>query len=324
MNSTDEARTKAAKRPSRAVQLKQALKRHRALRFAIQALFFLLAPGLFSSAFAGAKYVASQLGSMHPVEMSGFVVTLLFLGAFTVLFGRFFCGYACAFGFVGDVVFDLASLARKRLRIKEVPFPEKLVKALQLLKYLVLALICCLCFLSLYAEASSFSPWTAFAGIIAGNVEGIRLGAFIVLAALVLGMALRKRFFCQFLCPMGAIFALLPVAPFSQLDRNAKSCPKSCGICHKNCPVSIWPNQASMESGECISCGECTIRCPRANIAALRLEGKPERKPLSFTGFNWKSVLLKAALLLLGCWFIGDVRFLPSPQEVLPWAAFWA
>ncbi len=313
------------KRRPNATQRKARLKRHRALRYLIQIIFFILAPGLFSAAFSGVKYIAGQIGALSPIELSSFVLLLIVVVGATVVMGRFFCGYACAFGFLGDLVYDLCASLRNKLHIPDVTFPEPLVKVLQLLKYLVLAGICALCFTASYSEISSYSPWTAFAGLVAGSTEGIHNGAFVVLAAIVLLMMLRKRAFCQFLCPMGAIFSILPMLPFAIRGRNETRCPKKCGQCHKNCPVSIWPDKGSLQSGECIACGDCAINCPLGNISVLSLSVNPKTQKPKFqlTGSFWFSVLFKAVLLLLACWLVGALRLIPGPQDVLPFALPW-
>ncbi len=310
------------KRISKATQRKARLLRHRALRYGVQALFFVLAPGLFSAAFSGVKYIAGQIGALSPVELTSFVFLLIVVVAATVVMGRFFCGYACAFGFLGDVVYDATAALRRKIGIPDLNFPESALKVFQFLKFVVLAAICALCFLASYSEVSSYSPWTAFAGIVAGSTEGIRTGAFALLAAIVVLMALRKRAFCQFLCPMGAIFSLLPMLPFAIRDRNEVRCPKSCGQCRKNCPVDIWPDKGSLQSGECIACGDCAVNCPMGNISVLRLgvDTKTLKPKFQLSGSFWAGILVKAALLLVGCWLVGALRFVPSPQDVLPFA----
>ena len=313
------------KRISKATQRKARLFRHRALRYAVQALFFILAPGLFSAAFSGVKYIASQIGALSPVGLTSFVLLLIVVVGATVIMGRFFCGYACAFGFLGDLVYDATTALRHKIGIPDLTFPEPLVKVLQLMKFAVLAAICALCFLASYSEVSSYSPWTAFAGIVAESTEGIRAGAFALLAAIVVLMALRKRAFCQFFCPMGAIFSILPMLPFAIRDRNEVRCPKSCGQCRKNCPVDIWPDKGSLQSGECIACGDCAVNCPLGNISVLRLgvDAKTLKPKFQISGSFWASILVKAALLLIGCWLVGALRFVPSPQDVLPFALPW-
>ena len=68
---------------------------HAYVRAAIQLLFFLFLPSAFTTAFSGIKSVLTQIGTGSPVVMSSFLTVLLALCAYTVVFGRFFCGYAC-------------------------------------------------------------------------------------------------------------------------------------------------------------------------------------------------------------------------------------
>ena len=68
------------------------------LRAGIQLLYFLFLPSVFTAAFNGVKYIFTQIGQGEKIEMTAFVSALLLVCAFTIVFGRFFCGFACAFG----------------------------------------------------------------------------------------------------------------------------------------------------------------------------------------------------------------------------------
>lgn len=313
------------RRRPKAQRRKARLRNRRILRLGVQVLFFVLAPGLFSGALSGVKHIAGNIGGLQPVELTSFVLLLIALVASTVALGRFFCGYACAFGLLGDVVYGVSSKLRSLLRIPQLPFPAPLVRGLQLVKYAILTAICVLCFFGAYDAAASCSPWTAFASLIAGSTEGVRSAAFILLGIVMCAMMLRERFFCQFLCPMGALFALLPVLPFSSFDRDSRNCPRSCGQCRKRCPVSIWPERGRFGAGECIDCGACALGCPIDNIGVVRIEQRPaQRKPrLLLTGTGWGTIIVKALLLLLACWLVGALRFVPSPAELLPFGLPW-
>ena len=74
------------------------------LRAGIQLLYFLFLPSVFTAAFNGVKYIFTQLGQGEKIEMTAFVSALLLVCAFTIVFGRFFCGFACAFGSLGDAM----------------------------------------------------------------------------------------------------------------------------------------------------------------------------------------------------------------------------
>ena len=78
---------------------KKTLKKvHVWVRAVIQLLYFLFIPSAYTAAFNGVKYIFSQMGAKSHLELTSFVVTLIALCLFTVVFGRFFCGFACASG----------------------------------------------------------------------------------------------------------------------------------------------------------------------------------------------------------------------------------
>ena len=75
---------------------KKTLKKvHVWVRAVIQLLYFLLIPSAYTAAFNGVKYIFTQMGAKSHLELTSFVVTLIALCLFTVVFGRFFCGFAC-------------------------------------------------------------------------------------------------------------------------------------------------------------------------------------------------------------------------------------
>ncbi len=316
------------KKSGRAAQRARSMRIHRIVRWCVQLAFFALAPSIFSATFNGVKYVATQVGMGQAVEPTSFVVLLVAVLCFTIVFGRFFCGYACAFGTLGDAVYLLFTPLRKLLGIPDRPLSGKAQRAGQYVKFAVLAAIVLMCFFGVWSEVSGYSPWTAFAGIVALSVDGIDAAAFAVLGVLVLGMGFLKRFFCQFLCPLGAVFALMPVLPFSAFSRKKACCSKRCGHCCAGCPVSVFPDADAFTAGECISCGKCADVCPIGNAGLLRVKatgelrvGKPPKRILR--GNEVWLVLLKAALLLAVLWVAGALGNVPAFSEVtgisLPW-----
>ena len=253
---TSSTSSKPGKKPlSAAKQRERTTLVHRWLRYGIQLVFFIMAPALFSGAFNGVKYLFTQIGLGQAIEPTSFLVQLVAVLAFTILFGRFFCGYACAFGTLGDYLYNAFEFVRRRTPLPRLKFPTVLVRVLSLLKYAVLIAICAACFMGVWASYSSNSPWVAFAAILAGSIEGIGVVAFVLLGLVVLGMIVRERFFCQFLCPLGAVFSLMPVLGCSEFTRTRAHCAKNCGRCQEACPVDIWPDADAVVHGECISCG---------------------------------------------------------------------
>ncbi len=103
-------------------------------------------------------------------------------------------------------------------------------------------------------------------------VQASLIGA---LLAVVLALNfLRKRFWCRFICPLGALLAL--VGRFSLLNHRLEpdSCDE-CRLCMTTCNAGARPEPSSPWRGsECVLCMNCRDTCP---IHAISFEfGRPE------------------------------------------------
>lgn len=153
--------TQTEKKPLTAAQKKQHTLKHRVLlRAGIQLFFFFAMPGAFVAGFSGVKQLFLRIGAGQVLQLDSFALSLIGLCGFTILFGRFFCGYVCAFGSLGDAVYGLSGLIQKKLfhRKKQFSLPAKAVRLGQLIKYLVLAAIIGLCSAGVYGRLTGWSP----------------------------------------------------------------------------------------------------------------------------------------------------------------------
>ena len=239
------------------------------VRAVIQLLYFLFIPSAYTAAFNGVKYIFTQMGAKTHLEVTSFVAALIVLCVYTIVFGRFFCGFACAFGSLGDAVRALYVFICKKLKKKPITMKAAVVKKLQVVKYFVLAIIAVTCFTGVYSKAKGFSPWDVFSMLHARNFKlgGYSLGV-VLLVLIVIGMCFQERFFCRVLCPMGAVFSILPVLPFSNLRRDRSECIKGCRACTMKCPsdIELAPDTAPELSGDCFQCQKCIDTCPKGNI----------------------------------------------------------
>lgn len=236
-------------------------------RIAVQIIFFLCLPALFSQAFGGLKELVAAMGQGELLSLSPFVLRFLVLCGVTVAFGRIFCGWACAFGALGDWIFQISRHIQQKRKKRLPQIPEQAVPVLQKLKYLVLAVMLLLCFLEQGAWITKYSPWTVFSLLTARNFKlGSLMAAVLFFLLILVGMALQERFFCQFLCPLGAVFSLLPELPLLRLKRKQTNCIAGCQACRRSCPVSLKLEEEPLQEGECIRCGKCMPACPRGNI----------------------------------------------------------
>ena len=239
------------------------------LRVIIQLIFFILIPSAYTAAFNGVKYIFSQIGAGEQIELTSFVSVLIMLCVFTMIFGRFFCGFACAFGSLGDAVRAAYVWICKKVRKKPVSLGVNIGKKLAVVKFVLLAFIVFACFGGVFSKTQGSSPWEVFSMLHAGNFNlGGHIAGVILFILILIGMCVQERFFCRFLCPMGALFAMLPVLPLFGLRRERENCIRGCTACTRKCPADIELPEAQERfvSGECFQCQKCIDICPKGNI----------------------------------------------------------
>ena len=249
--------------------MKKKQRKVRLIRAAIQLIFFIAAPSLFSTAFAGVKSIFLTIGGQQSVTWNSFLDITALLLIITILFGRHFCGYACAFGSLGDALYELTAFIRAKCfgKKKKHGYPEEWVHRLQKVKYVLLAFLLLSCMTGFYSKLQGMSPWDVFSMLTAQKLPNASYKIGIILLVLILiGMCTQERFFCQFLCPMGAVFAMMPILPSALFKRDRSKCPAKCGLCGKRCPAHLDIDGDTLLSGECICCHACEATCPRKNI----------------------------------------------------------
>lgn len=244
------------------------------LRFIIQSLFFLWLPGLFSLIFSEIKQIyalfySDQVNFMQLLPHLGEMLAVFIL---TVLLGRFFCGWFCAFGFVNDLVYKVA---QKTFQPK-ILINERLDSGLKHLKYLVLIAIVFLAW-SRGMALDDYNPWNAFA-----QMSGFSLSlsqftpGLLILAFILTGGAFIERFFCRYLCPLGAVFSLLSRIRLFNITKPSLNCGE-CRLCTSSCAMGIRLYAMDrVAGGECINCLKCLEACPRhnpqASLGSIRLK----------------------------------------------------
>ena len=167
--------------------MKKRQRKVRLIRAAIQLVFFIFYPALFSTAFAGIKSVFQALAAHQPITWNSFLDVTGVLLVITILFGRHFCGYACAFGSLGDVMYELTLFIRQKIFHQKGchGYPEKVVRVLQKVKYILLAFLLLSILTGWYANLQGMSPWDVFSMLTAGKLPNasykIGIGLFILI-----------------------------------------------------------------------------------------------------------------------------------------------
>ncbi|MDD4504615.1 MAG: 4Fe-4S binding protein, partial [Clostridiaceae bacterium] len=200
--------------------------------------------------------------------ISNSMVLTIALVAIAILGGRFFCGWLCPIGATQDFASWLGSKTNisKYNRLSNNGFNPLLLKYPVLLALLILSI------LGYGAMIAELSPWRALMNLpkITSAWSEMEIG-FIILAGIFLASIFLSRFFCRYLCPLGAAQALF--SSFSPLSlKHSKDCSQ-CNKCFNECPVGIRLSSGSDTiSPECIRCMNCVENCKVSKNNGIRLK----------------------------------------------------
>ena len=182
------------------------------------------------------------------------------LGLFALVLGRFWCGWACPFGTIQDLVVWV----RRRgefIELRRFPWPGFVVLAGAMIAAVIMAdtMFCKVCPAgSLFA---AIPQWFASRDEFTfGTFFYVHLGT---LAAALIAFILVGRFWCRYLCPLGiGVFGVFNKVSFLKVKPDMDRC----GKCMDICPVKISEPEDIENSMDCIRCGKCIDACPTAAI----------------------------------------------------------
>ncbi len=169
-----------------------------------------------------------------------------------LLWGRgVFCGWLCPFGALQEMV----TWAAVKMKVRQWKLSELMHTRLQALKYLVLVGLTGISLYSLnhamvLAEVEPFKT--------AITLLFIRSYPFVVYTVILLGIGIYiSKFYCRYLCPLGAGLALIgKIHIFEQLRRRDE-CGSKCQLCRNRCQIDAIDNAGAIDYNECIQCLEC-------------------------------------------------------------------
>jgi polyferredoxin len=236
---------------------------------------------LDSSALNGLGALLSSWNVAHTIWL-GFGILAL-----TAVFGRFFCGWLCPLGTLFHVTSWLFEPRGAKARIER----NRYVPA-QVYKYLLLiGLLVCATWgvlqvgwfdpiaLLTRSTATFLAPLIGDAphvygrGVPVRTFQGTPLIAGVFIGLLLLN-AYRPRFWCRYICPLGALLGLAARwLPFG-IRRDAHTCT-NCGLCESVCPAACSPSTTPRQH-ECFMCWTCIARCPEQSLSWGVLHKQPQ------------------------------------------------
>ncbi len=184
------------------------------------------------------------------------ILFILWSYVFVSLFivGRgIFCGWLCPFGALQEMVGWIAK--KLRIRQKKVPFDAH--SKLWWVKYVILIGLVITSFASVrVAEiASEVEPFKT-----AITLQFVRTWPFVLyaVALLIAGLWINK-FYCRYVCPLGAGLAVLGYFHAGEWLTRRKACGNPCTLCHHKCDIKAITPKGDINYNECVQCLECIV-----------------------------------------------------------------
>ena len=173
-----------------------------------------------------------------------------------------FCGWLCPFG----ALQELTNRAAKALKVPQIKLAWSVHERLWPAKYIIFLVLFgvslgSLAFAEVLAEVEPFKT-----AIVLRFVRQWWFVAFAV-GLLVVGLFI-ERFFCRYLCPLGAALAIPGRMRMFDWLKRYRECGNPCMRCFNECPVEAIHPEGHINPNECISCLHCQVlyhhdrKCP--------------------------------------------------------------
>lgn len=185
-----------------------------------------------------------------------------------------YCGWLCPFG----ALQELTNAAAQRLGVRQIAVPQALHERLWVIKYTLFMGILALSFYSMHdalilAEAEPFKT--------AISLRFMRAWPFLLFVAALLTAGLFiERFYCRYLCPLGAGLAIPAKLKIFDWLKRRPQCGRECRMCETKCTVGAIDAIGRINANECVLCLRCQVimndgsQCPVLKRRA-RAEGTP-------------------------------------------------
>lgn len=183
-----------------------------------------------------------------------------------------FCGWLCPFGALQELTNNIAQW----LKVPQIKVPWALHERLWPIKYIIFL---GLFGLSLYSVAAAEVMAEVEPFKTAIVLKFVRDWPFVLYAVglLVIGLFI-ERFFCRYLCPLGAALAIPGRIRMFEWLKRWPECGSPCQRCAKECPVQSIHPEGQINVNECIYCMHCQElyhddhRCPHMIQVRLKRE----------------------------------------------------
>ena len=195
----------------------------------------------------------------HTVAAAALIGAATILLAYVLLGGRAYCSWVCPINIVTDAAFWL----RSRLGINASWQPRKSARIWILATALAVSAL---------AGTIAWELVNPITMLQRGLVFGLGFAWVPVLAVFVFDLAVSRRGWCSYVCPVGVFYGAVGKLSVVRVSAVKRTACTDCGDCFRVCPEphvitpALKPKQPDASpvilSGDCTNCGRCIDVCP--------------------------------------------------------------
>jgi len=202
-----------------------------------------------------------------------------FVAGALLLWGRgVFCGWLCPFGALQKLTNQFARL----IGVRQFTIPTAVHERLWAIKYIILLVLFGISLQST-SMAERFAEVEPFKTAI--SLHFMRTWPFVVYAlGLVLFSAFNQKFYCKYICPLGAALAIPARLRLFDWLKRRKECGKPCQVCARECEIQAIHETGEINANECHYCLDCQVtywndhKCPPLVERRKRRERAPKAR----------------------------------------------
>ena len=197
-----------------------------------------------------------------------------------------FCGWLCPFGALQELINNAAQY----FKVPQIKVPWGLHERLWPIKYIIFLGLFGLSLYSVSAaeQAAEVEPFKT-----AIILKFAREWPFVIYALTLLTAGLFiERFFCRYVCPLGAALAIPGRIRMFEWLKRWSECGSPCKRCANECPVQSIHPEGHINVNECIYCMHCQElyhddhRCPHMIQVRLKREKRGVLSPAALRGIK--------------------------------------
>jgi predicted membrane-bound spermidine synthase/Na+-translocating ferredoxin:NAD+ oxidoreductase RnfG subunit len=162
---------------------------------------------VFGGIILNTQYSSEQIATLLSLQipaskLTGVFILVVGVPLLVFIFGNIYCGYVCPFGALQEL-FSYVLPARFKQAV-----PSESMQKARFIKYVVLLVFICIFFVSRNRTTLSADPLISIFNL-RSAIYDLKSAMSLIVAAALIGSLFYTRFWCRYVCPVGAFLALL-------------------------------------------------------------------------------------------------------------------